>query len=76
MQIFSWGDLCVCPIIDKVIIGNIKEKSLLELWNSKAMRKIRKYAIKGFEVCKYCILYRRTPFDHITHPQTLKRIFL
>lgn len=74
MEIFPWGDVCVCPILDKIIIGNIREKPLMEIWNSSKMQEIRKFAIKGFEVCKHCICYRRTPLDHILHPQTLRRI--
>ncbi len=74
MEIFPWGDVCVCPILDKIVVGNIREKTLIEIWNSLQMRNIRKLAKKGFEVCKHCICYRRTPLDHILHPQTLKRI--
>lgn len=74
MQIFHWGDLCVCPILDKVIVGNVREKPLMELWNSPKMKEIRNHAVRGFEVCRHCILYRRTLSDHLFHPQTIQRI--
>jgi MoaA/NifB/PqqE/SkfB family radical SAM enzyme len=75
MMIFPHGDACVCPLLDFVTIGNVKNQPIREIWNSQPMRKIRRSMQYGFPLCERCICTRRTPLDHLKHRQTLKRVF-
>lgn len=49
------GDLYPCPGWQSMILGNINDKSLLDIWeNSKQLQKIRKVTYSDFPKCMNC----------------------
>jgi MoaA/NifB/PqqE/SkfB family radical SAM enzyme len=75
MTIYPGGDACACPLMDFITIGNVREKSIMEIWNGEPIKEMRRKSGKGFPVCKYCICTRRVPLDHLKHRQSLSRVF-
>ncbi|WP_017348386.1 radical SAM/SPASM domain-containing protein [Pantoea sp. A4] len=50
--------LCTNDFHETTSFGNVKEKSIIEIWRSKEFRKMRKDVMKGkfeLEMCKSCI---------------------
>jgi len=61
LAINSWGDVSICVRFDPQnlgVIGNIKENSLAEIWNSKKRLEWKKLHIEGkrdkIPLCSYC----------------------
>ncbi|RME78750.1 MAG: radical SAM protein [Planctomycetota bacterium] len=61
-----FGDVYLCPNIDRYVIGNIREEPLEKIWgNEKHMKLVRHLSKNLFEVCRSCCshLHNMTPFQ-------------
>ncbi len=79
-MVYASGDvgLCGCQDLEatsELMIGNIMESSLLELWHSARVKKIRKdFVTNPPAICKQCCYYRN--LDHLRTVAGLHRAWL
>lgn len=64
----SWDgqvSICCCDALKEEIIGNVKEKSLSEIWQSEKLKKYREYHLHGqydkITLCKDCNVWSSYP---------------
>ena len=69
------GSVVPCQMLDRVRIGNIRKKGLVEIWNSGEMQRLRQEG-KKLDLCRFCCNPRRTLFDQMCNPANFKRVFL
>ncbi|MBN2454240.1 radical SAM protein [Candidatus Woesearchaeota archaeon] len=68
----GYMEFCVDDWLDQSVVGNIKEKTISEVWNSKLYKKFRELHLKGeWEKIPYCHLcdeWRVAPwgYDHLS----------
>ena len=81
-MIVLWnGDVTICcrDFNGDYVLGNIMEKTLAEMWNSKKLVALRKMHIKkdvGNTICKDCLDYPNVaPSKLLFTKQNLKKVF-
>ena len=77
LMISPYGEVLVCPMLDRCIIGELLGEDLMRVWHSDKFREIRELSLHGaFPVCEECCVQRRTLVDQLKNPANFKRIFI
>ncbi len=69
------GSVVPCQMFDRLRVGNIRQKGLVEIWNGEEMQRLRR-EVKTLGLCRLCCNTRRTLFDQLRSPTNFKRILL
>jgi MoaA/NifB/PqqE/SkfB family radical SAM enzyme len=77
IMISPYGELLVCPMLDKFVIGDLAKEGIMKLWNSAGLNRIRNLVSKKqLPICEECCVQRRDIFDHLKDPANFKRVFV
>ncbi|HTD38419.1 MAG TPA: glycosyltransferase, partial [Candidatus Limnocylindrales bacterium] len=64
VHILAGGDVVVCEVRDKIVLGNLRERTLREIWRGDEYRRFRRDYVEGriaeCRSCPYKIAYRPT----------------
>ncbi|HEX3462870.1 MAG TPA: SPASM domain-containing protein [Candidatus Elarobacter sp.] len=62
VHILANGDVVVCEVRDKIVLGNVRERTLREIWQGEEYRRFRQDYVNGraaeCRTCPYKIAYR------------------
>ena len=77
IMISPYGEVLVCPSLDKLIMGDLLKKDLMQVWNNSKFKKIRNLvSSKLLPVCEDCCVQRRTLLAQLKDPANFKRVFV
>lgn len=76
-MISPYGDVLICPMLDRYVVGNLLEDDLMNLWNSDKFKNIRRLiAKKAVPICEECCVQRRTIWRQLKDPENFERVFI
>ncbi|MBU1124648.1 MAG: radical SAM protein, partial [Candidatus Omnitrophica bacterium] len=75
--ISPYGDILTCPMLDRYVLGNLSNASLMDIWNSEKIKRVRLLSSqKRLPICEDCCVQRTTVMRQLRHPTNFKRVFL
>lgn len=77
IMLSPYGDVLICPMLDRYVVGNLLKEDLMDLWNSDKFKNIRRLISKRLvPICEECCAWRRTLWMQLKDPENFKRVFI
>jgi len=76
IMISPYGEVIACQMLDRCVMGSIRERPLKEIWNGPEFEELRIKARQGFPICRECCVARTTLRAQLRDPANFKRVFL
>jgi len=75
IMLSPYGEVIACQMLDRCVMGTIREKPLKEIWNGPEFEQLRIKARQGFPICRQCCVARTTLTAQLRDPANFKRVF-
>jgi MoaA/NifB/PqqE/SkfB family radical SAM enzyme len=76
IMLSPYGEVIACQMLDRCVMGSIRERPLKEIWNGPEFEELRIKAREGFPICRECCVARTTLRAQLRDPANFKRVFL
>lgn len=76
ININPFGDVHACGFMDGMLMGNLVDQTVEEVWNGQAFRNIRRTFLDGIPFCRLCPNARTTLRDVLVSPTVMERVFV